>query len=143
MDNRFVPWQRKRKSLRDWQRRYYRIDCELLGLFDSVCRPGRTSEEHIAATSVIEQNGFTTYDSVFHGEAGKAPELGTRSTAHPLEPWTLIENMVNVILAQPITLDCKAGLQLRAAVPGKSTGCEALRSYPFKFQFAGCLRHSC
>jgi hypothetical protein len=50
------------------------------------------SEELIAATSVIEQNGFTTSDSVFHGEAGKRPELGTRSAAHPLEPWTLIEN---------------------------------------------------
>jgi hypothetical protein len=33
--DRFVPWQRNRKNLRDWQRRYYRIDCELLGLFDS------------------------------------------------------------------------------------------------------------
>jgi hypothetical protein len=63
---------------------------------------------------------------VFHGEAGKAPELGTRSAAHPLEPWTLIENMVHVIPAQPITRDCKAGLQLGAAVLVKPTGGEAL-----------------
>jgi Xaa-Pro aminopeptidase len=160
---------RKRKSLADWQRRYYRIDCELLGLFDSnspslavgrepsalyrklfdvalecyanvksICRPGITSEELIAATSVIEQNGFTTYDSVFNGEAGTAPELGTRSAAHPLEPWTLIENMVHVIQPNPITRDCKAGLQLGAAVLVKPTGGEALHTYPFNFRFAGC-----
>src|SRR5713226_4553122 len=75
-----------------------------------ICKPGVTSEELIAATSVIEENGFTTYDSVFHGEAGKSPELGTRSAAHPLESWTLIENMVHVIQPNPITRDFKAGL---------------------------------
>ena len=78
----------------------------------NICRPGVTSEQLIAATAVIEENGFTTYDSVFHGEAGKLPELGTRSAAHPLEPWTLIENMVHVIQPNPITRDFKAGLQL-------------------------------
>src|SRR4030095_14150396 len=55
-----------------------------------ICKPGITSEEIIAASSVIEDNGFATYDSVFHGEAGKSPELGTRSAAHPVEPWTLV-----------------------------------------------------
>jgi Xaa-Pro dipeptidase len=102
-----------------------------------ICRPGITSEELIAATSVIEQNGFTTYDSVFHGEAGKAPELGTRSAAHPVEPWTLIENMVHVIQPNPITRDCKAGLQLGAAVVVKANGGEALHNYPFKFPVCG------
>ncbi len=102
-----------------------------------ICKPGTTSEEIISASSVIEENGLTTYDSVFHGEAGKSPELGTRSAAHPLEPWTLQENMVHVIQPNPITKDFKAGLQLGAAVVVKPDGGEPLHNYPFKFPVCG------
>lgn len=102
-----------------------------------ICTPGTTSEQIIAATSVIEESGFTSYDSVFHGEAGKSPELGTRSAAHPLEPWTLEENMVHVIQPNPITKDLTAGLQLGAAVVVKPQGGEALHNYPFKFPVCG------
>jgi len=102
-----------------------------------ICKPGTTSEQLIAASSAIEENGFTTYDSVFHGEAGKSPELGTRSAAHPLEPWTLIENMVHVIQPNPVTTDFKAGLQLGAAVIVRPNGGEPLHNYPFKFPVCG------
>ena len=102
-----------------------------------ICKPGTTSDEIVAATSVIEQNGFTTYDSVFHGEAGKSPELGTRSAAHPPEAWTLEENMVHVIQPNPITKDFRAGLQLGAAVLVTKNGGEPLHNYPFKFPVCG------
>jgi Xaa-Pro aminopeptidase len=102
-----------------------------------ICRPGTTSEQIIAASSIIEESGFTSYDSVFHGEAGKSPELGTKSAAHPLEPWTLQENMVHIIQPNPITKDFKAGLQLGAAVVVKSDGGESLHNYPFKFPVCG------
>ncbi|MBM4264276.1 MAG: aminopeptidase P family protein [Deltaproteobacteria bacterium] len=102
-----------------------------------ICKPGTTSEQIIAATSAIEEAGFTSYDSVFHGEAGKSPELGTRSAAHPLEKWTLEQNMVHVIQPNPITKDFKAGLQLGAAVVVKPGGGEALHNYPFKFPVCG------
>jgi Xaa-Pro aminopeptidase len=102
-----------------------------------ICKPGTTSEQIIAATSAIEDNGFTSYDSVFHGEAGKSPELGTKSAAHPLEKWTLEENMVHVIQPNPMTKDFKAGLQLGAAVVVKPTGGEPLHNYPFKFPVCG------
>ena len=102
-----------------------------------VCKPGATSEEIVAASSIIEDSGFTSYDSVFHGEAGKSPELGTKSAAHPLEPWTLEENMVHVIQPNPITKDFTAGLQLGAAVVVKPGGGEPLHNYPFKFPVCG------
>jgi Xaa-Pro aminopeptidase len=102
-----------------------------------ICTPGTISEQIIAATSAIEANGFTSYDSVFHGEAGKSPELGTSSAAHPLEKWTLEENMVHVIQPNPITKDFKAGLQLGAAVVVKAGGGEPLHNYPFKFPVCG------
>ena len=102
-----------------------------------ICQPGTTSEEIVAASSIIEESGFTSYDSVFHGEAGKSPELGTKSAAHPLEPWTLRENMVHVIQPNPITKDYQAGLQLGAAVVVKPDGGELLHNYPFKFPVCG------
>ncbi len=102
-----------------------------------ICQPGTTSEQIVAATTAIEANGFTSYDSVFHGEAGKSPELGTKSAAHPLEKWTLEENMVHVIQPNPITKDFTAGLQLGAAVVVKAGGGEALHNYPFKFPVCG------
>jgi Xaa-Pro aminopeptidase len=107
-----------------------------------ICRPGTTSEQIIAASSIIEESGFTSYDSVFHGEAGKSPELGTRSAAHPLEPWTLQENMVHVIQPNPITKDFTAGLQLGAAVVVKPNGGESLHNYPFKFPVCGSAQHA-
>ena len=102
-----------------------------------ICKPGTTSEQIVAATSAIEANGFTSFDSVFHGEAGKSPELGTSSAAHPVEKWTLEENMVHVIQPNPITKDFTAGLQLGAAVVVKPGGGEALHNYPFKFPVCG------
>ena len=102
-----------------------------------ICRPGTTGEEIVAASSIIEESGFTSYDSVFHGEAGKSPELGSKSAAHPLEPWTLQENMVHVIQPNPTTKDFKAGLQLGAAVVVKPSGGEPLHNYPFKFAVCG------
>src|SRR2546421_7773404 len=47
-----------------------------------VCKPGTTSEEIVAASSIIEESGFTSYDSVFHGEARSeehTSELQSRS----------------------------------------------------------------
>jgi Xaa-Pro aminopeptidase len=102
-----------------------------------ICQPGIGSEEIVAASSIVEENGFTSYDSVFHGEAGKSPELGTKSAAHPLEPWTLRENMVHVIQPNPVTRDFRAGLQLGAAVVVKPSGGELLHNYPFKFPVCG------
>ena len=107
-----------------------------------ICRPGTTSEQIVAASSIIEESGFTSYDSVFHGEAGKSPELGSKSAAHPLEPWTLQENMVHVIQPNPITKDLTAGLQLGAAVVVKPNGGESLHNYPFKFPVCGWAQHA-
>ena len=97
-----------------------------------VCKPGTTSEEIVAASSIIEESGFTSYDSVFHGEAGKSPEIGTKSAAHSLEPWTLQENMVHVIQPNPITPDERMGMQLGALTVVRDDGAECLHGIPFE-----------
>jgi Xaa-Pro dipeptidase len=102
-----------------------------------ISTPGTTSREIVAASSVIEERGFATYDSVFHGERGKFPEIGTASSAHPPEDWTLRENMVHVIQPNPITRDYTAGLQLGAAIIVTPAGGEPLHRYPFVFPVCG------
>jgi Xaa-Pro dipeptidase len=111
-----------------------------LECFERVSRalkPDATSKDVIEASSVIEERGFTAYDSLLHGEGGKNPELGTKSSAHPFEPFTFKENMVMVIQPQPITKDHKAGLQLGAACIVTPSGGKSLHNYPFKFPVCG------
>lgn len=118
-------------------RRLFDVAYECYERVRRVTRPGATSEEIIAASSVIEESGFTVYDSLFHGEGGRGPELGTKSAAHPFEPFTLRENMVVVIQPNPITPDGRAGLQLGAALVVGKEGGECLHHYPFKFPVCG------
>jgi Xaa-Pro dipeptidase len=107
-----------------------------LGCYEAVLavvRPGATSEESIEAGSIVEERGFTVYDSLFHGEMGKNPELGTPASAHPFEPFTLREGMVMVSQPNPVTADHRAGLQLGSAVVVTAQGADALHRYPFTF----------
>ena len=102
-----------------------------------VMKPGSTSEEVMEATSIIEERGFTVYDSLVHGEGGRNPELGTKTSAHTFEPFTFQENMVIVIQPNPVTKDFQAGLQLGSAVVVKPGGAVPLHNYPFKFPVCG------
>lgn len=119
---------------------YKRLFDIALTCFENVSKAlkdGATSEDVLNATSVIEENGFTVYDSLVHGEGAKNPELGSRSSAHPKEPFVFRENMVCVIQPQPITPDHKAGLQLGSAVVVTKSGAKNLHSYPLKFPVCG------
>lgn len=102
-----------------------------------VLKPGATTKDVLDATSVIEENGFTVYDSLVHGEQAKNPELGSRTSPHPKEDFTFRENMMMVIQPQPITKDYKAGLQLGAATIIRPNGAECLHKFPFKFSVCG------
>ncbi len=103
----------------------------------AILKPGSTSEEAMEAAAIIEERGFAIYDSVVHGEGGKNPELGIRSSAHAFEPWTFENNMVIVIQPNPITRDHTAGLQLGCAVVVTPEGGKPLHNYPFKFPVCG------
>lgn len=118
-------------------RRLFDVAWECFERVRQVLKPGSTSEEIVAATSIIEERGYTVYDSVVHGEGGRNPELGTRSSAHTKEPFTFRENMVIVIQPNPITKDHRAGLQLGSAVVVKPQGGLPLHHYPFKFPVCG------
>ena len=96
-------------------------------------RPGVPAAELIAASAVIEENGFTTYDDLVHGYGGGyfAPILGSRSrpAGHPAT-LTLAENMCLVVQPNVITRDEKAGVQVGELVRVTATGCESLHRIP-------------
>ena len=121
------------KKPNDTYRRLFDAALECFERVRAVLKPGCTSEEVVAASAIIEESGFTAYDSLLHGEAARNPELGTRSSHHPLEPWTFQEHMVVVIQPNPVTPDFKAGLQLGSAVVINSGEAEILQKYPFRF----------
>src|SRR5579875_1893126 len=118
-------------------RKLYDVALECYERVARVLRPGATTKDVIEATSVIEENGFTVYDSLVHGESAINPELGSKTSAHPKEEFTFRENMLIVIQPQPITLDYKAGIQLGAATIVTQNGAKSLHNYPFKFPVCG------
>ena len=118
-------------------RRLFDVAMDCYERVASVLRPGSTTEDVLDATSVIEENGFTVYDSLLHQEGGANPELGSKTSVHNKQPFTFRENMVYVIQPQPVTRDRRAGLQLGSTTVIRPGGAENLSNYPFKFPICG------
>ena len=85
--------------------------------FDAVSRllvPGTRAADLVAASSVIEDHGFTTFDDLVHGYGGGylAPVLGSASRSHG-EPSDVVlqENMMIVVQPNVVTTDHRAGVQ--------------------------------
>ena len=99
----------------------------------SAIRPGATADDLLAATSTIEQNGFTTCDDVVHGYGGGyfQPIIGSkgRPAASPANV-VLQENMCLVVQPNVITRDLTAGVQTGEMVRVTKTGCETLHNMP-------------
>ncbi len=105
-------------------------------------RPGVAAAELIEASSIIENNGFTTYDDLVHGYGGGyfAPILGSNSrpAGHPAT-LTLRENMCLVVQPNVITRDETAGVQIGELVRVTAGGCESLHRLPQGLFRAGQL----
>jgi Xaa-Pro aminopeptidase len=99
----------------------------------TAIRPGATTDDLLGATSIIEQNGFTTCDDVVHGYGGGyfQPIIGSRSRpAAPAPKMVLHKNMCLVVQPNVITRDRTAGVQTGEMVRVTKTGCESLHAAP-------------
>lgn len=79
-----------------------------------LLRPGTSAEEVVAAASVIEDAGFTTYDDLVHGLGGGylEPVIASRSRRDAPVPDILFEaGMTVVIQPNVVTTDHRAGVQ--------------------------------
>ncbi|HBK78960.1 MAG TPA: hypothetical protein DDZ83_04610, partial [Nitrospinae bacterium] len=82
----------------------------------ALVKPGGTTAEILEATEIIAERGFIIHDSLFHGQFGRNPEVGTKTSNHTFEDYTLTGREIVVVQPNPITPDGKAGLQLGAAM---------------------------
>jgi Xaa-Pro aminopeptidase len=111
--------------------------------FDAIAgslRAGATPEQIVAASSVIEEAGFTTCDDLLHGYGGGylPPILGSCSRpAGPLPEMTFAAGMTVVIQPNVVTRDGKAGVQTGELVLVTETGVERLHQVPRGFLRAG------
>ncbi len=102
-----------------------------------LARPGTTSRQIVDATDLLVDRGFIVHDSLFHGQFGRGPELGTKTSHHTFEDYTLTDREIVVVQPNPTTPDGRAGLQLGAAMVVRPGGGESLHNYPFRFPVCG------
>jgi Xaa-Pro aminopeptidase len=99
----------------------------------AVVRPGAHAADLVAASAVIEEMGFTTYDDLVHGYGGGylPPVLGSSSRPNlPIPDLTLEEGMALVIQPNVITSDERAGVQTGHLVVVTGDGHRSLHDVP-------------
>jgi Xaa-Pro aminopeptidase len=112
-------------------------------VFDSIVailKEGTTPAEVVAASSMIEQNGFTTIDDLMHGFGGGyfAPIVGSASRpAGAIPDMALKAGMMVVIQPNVTTKDGIAGVQTGEALLITKTGVERLHAMPRGFARVG------
>lgn len=101
-----------------------------------VLKAGATPSQAIAASGVIEEAGFTTYDDLLHGYGGGylPPILGSASRpAGPVPDEPFQAGQVVVIQPNVVTRDGKAGVQTGEMVVIGESGIERLHDCPRGF----------
>ena len=99
----------------------------------AVVRPGAHAADLVAASAVIEEMGFTTYDDLVHGYGGGylPPVLGSSSRPNlPIPDLILEEGMALVIQPNVITTDERAGVQTGHLVVVTGDGHRSLHDVP-------------
>jgi Xaa-Pro dipeptidase len=102
----------------------------------AVLKDGATPAQVIAASSVIEEAGFTIIDDLLHGYGGGylPPILGSQSRpAGPIPDEPFRAGQTVVIQPNVVTRDHKAGVQTGEMVLITKTGIERLHAFPRGF----------
>ncbi|MFL6974590.1 MAG: M24 family metallopeptidase [Xanthobacteraceae bacterium] len=102
----------------------------------NVLKEGATPAQVIAASSVIEEAGFTIIDDLLHGYGGGylPPILGSQSRpAGPIPEEPFRAGQTVVIQPNVVTRDHKAGVQTGEMVLITKTGIERLHDFPRGF----------
>lgn len=103
-------------------------------------RPGTSAAELVAASSVVEDRGFTTVDDLVHGFGGGylPPVLGTRSrTIEPVPDLELRAGMTLVVQPNVATPDLRSGVQVGELLHVTDDGAEPLHSFPHGLRRVG------
>jgi Xaa-Pro aminopeptidase len=102
-----------------------------------VLKPGATHVEIKKAASVIQDEGFTTFDVTLHGWGLliEPPRLDIDAVMirRPVNEFVVQEGMLLVIQPNVVTQDGKRGLQVGNLVEITPTGARSLQKFPLKF----------
>jgi len=100
-------------------------------------KPGATHVEIKKAASIIQDEGFTTFDATLHGWGLliEPPRLDIDAVMirRPVNEFVVQERMLLVIQPNVVTQDGKRGLQVGNLVEITQTGARALQKFPIKF----------
>ena len=100
-------------------------------------KPGGTHVEIKKAASVIQDEGFTTFDATLHGwglliESPRV-DIDAVMIRRPVNEFVVQEGMLLVIQPNVVTRDGKRGLQVGNLVEITPTGARSLQKFPLKF----------
>jgi Xaa-Pro aminopeptidase len=121
-------------------RRLHDVAEEAFETIVSRLRSGTTAAELVAASSVIEEHGFTTVDDLVHGFGGGylPPVLGTASrTLEPVPDIVLEAGMTLVVQPNVSTPDLLSGVQVGELLLVTDQGAERLHDFPRGLQRVG------
>jgi Xaa-Pro dipeptidase len=121
-------------------RRLHDVAEEAFEAIVSRLRSGTTAAELVAASSVIEEHGFTTVDDLVHGFGGGylPPVLGTASrTLEPVPDIVLEAGMTLVVQPNVSTPDLRSGVQVGELLLVTDGGAERLHDFPRGLQRVG------
>ncbi len=100
-------------------------------------KPGTTNVEIKRAASVIQDEGFTTFDVTLHGWGLQIEpprvDIDAVMIRRPTNDFVVREGMLLVVQPNVVTPDGQRGLQIGNLVEITRTGARALQKFPIKF----------
>ncbi len=118
-------------------RKLYEVAVEAYDRIFKALKPGATREDVKRAGAVIEEEGFTTFDTTFHGWGllieNPRIDIDASILKRPQNEITFREGMLMVIQPNVCTADGKRGLQVGNLVEVTRTGARSLQKFPMKF----------
>ncbi len=105
-----------------------------------VIKPGAGESDVLEAADLIDESGFTIYDTLVHGFGVdvQPPDIRTKKTSHsPPTGFTFKENMTVVVQPNVIMKDERRGIQLGNLMQVTRDGAIPIQKYPVKFVQCG------
>jgi Xaa-Pro dipeptidase len=100
-------------------------------------KPGANQDDVRKAGSIIQEEGFTTFDATFHGWGLliENPRIDVNATLikRPQNDIVFREGMLMVIQPNVVTTDGRHGLQVGNLVEVTKNGARSLQKFPMKF----------
>jgi len=118
-------------------KRLYDVAAEAYERIFRAVKPGANQDDVRRAGAIIGEEGFTTFDTTFHGWGllieNPRIDVNTTLIERPQNKIVFEEGMLMVIQPNLVTSDGKRGLQVGNLVEVTKNGARSLQKFPMKF----------